>query len=676
MKKNITRIAVVAVLATLLAAPALAADDLRHFSPKGKMPSEYTIEVQRKARENMPFSDKKDFEEAKKGFLAAPAYRKIMTDKGGIAWDLDRWNFLLAGKNFDSIHPSLQRQAILNMSYGLYEVVPGIYQVRGFDLANITFIKGRTGWIIMDTLSVKETARAALDFVNEKLGKRPVTGIIISHSHGDHFGGIRGVVDEKDIKSGKVPVIAPKGFIEEALSEHMFAGNAMLRRKSYTYGDALTPSPFGHVDCSIGKFTAIGETGIIQPTKLISEPIEELTVDGVRMVFQSTPGTEAPVEMNTWFPDFKAFWAAENMIATLHNLYTLRGAKTRDAGAWARYINEALYRFGTEAEVMFVSHSWPRWGNARIQEVMRDQRDMYANLNNQVLHLANQGVTINQIHNVYTPPRSLQQKWYAHGYHGSYEHNSRAVINYYLGYWDANPTTLVPLSPEDSAPLYVEMMGGAKNILAMGKKLIRQGKYRHAAEILNKLVYTEPRNGTAKDLLADAFEQLGYQSESPSLRNSYLTAAKELRDGIGNITLLPSAAPDAVRGTPTSFLFNSLAIQVDSRRAEGMKFKLNLVFPDINQKFIVEMSNATLTHIEGYQAKDADLTVTLTRGDFEEIILGKAKLADLAKSGKAKLDGNPAVLQQLASACEPFDPAFQIMPGTKTNTKTSKTKGR
>lgn len=664
---TIPEMLIVAGLLFILLVPfaARAQEKGQHFDPKGKPPSKYTIEIQQKARATMPFADKQDFAEAKKGFIAAPSYRKIMQDKGGVSWDLDNWKFLLEGKDFDSVHPSLQRQAILNMEYGLYEVTPGIYQVRGFDLANISFVKGKTGWIVLDPLTVKETARAALEFVNEKLGKRPVVAVIFSHSHADHFGGVRGVLTDGDLKSGKVAIIAPKGFLEEAVSENVLAGNAMLRRKTYTYGDTLPTSPFGHVDCSIGKNTAKGDTGILPPTKVIEQPYDELTVDGIRMVFQNTPNTEAPAEMNTWFPDFKAFWGAENMVGTLHNLYTLRGAKTRDPKAWAGYINEALYRFGPEAEVMFTAHTWPRWGNARVQEVMRDERDMYANLNNQVLHLANQGVTINQIHNIYAPPKSLQQKWYTHGYHGSYEHNSRAVINYYLGYWDANPATLAPLSPEESAPLYVQMMGGAKKILIKGKELIKQGKYRHATEILNKLVYAEPQNQAGKNLLADAFEQLGYQAESPSLRNSYLSAAKELRDGIGELAMSQQGPPDFVRGTSTELLLDSLAIQVDSRKAEGMKFKFNLIHPDINEKFVVEMSNATLTHISGYEAKDADLTITLNRHDLEEIMLGKAKLEELAKAGKAKLQGDAGVLKQLASAVEMYDSLFEIMPGTK-----------
>jgi alkyl sulfatase BDS1-like metallo-beta-lactamase superfamily hydrolase len=356
--------------------------------------------------------------------------------------------------------------------------------------------------------------------LEEHVGRRPVVAVVYSHSHADHFGGVRGVVDEADVRAGMVPIIAPVGFLEHAVAENVYAGNAMNRRLFYQYGSLLTRSPFGHVDQAIGKGVAAGTLGLIAPTVMIEDDIEELTVDGVRMVFQNTPGTEAPAEMNTWFPDWKVFWAAENITGTIHNIYTLRGALVRDALEWSRQINKALYLFGREAEVMFASHSWPRWGNARIQEVMRAQRDAYAHLNNGVLHLANRGVTINEIHNAYQVPDSLAQQWAARSYHGSVEHNSRAVINRYLGYWDANPATLIPLSPRDSAPLYVEMMGGAGPILARGRDLIAQGAYLLATEILNKLVYAQPDNVEARQLLADAFEQVGYQQESPSLRNS------------------------------------------------------------------------------------------------------------------------------------------------------------
>lgn len=645
-------------------ATAMAQDSL-HFSDKGKPPSKYTIELQEQQRKFLPFADKQDFEEAKRGFIAAPPYRRILDDKGSVVWDIDNWKFLVTGTDYNSINPSLQRQATLNMQYGLFEVVPGIYQVRGFDLANISFIKGNTGWIVIDPLTTKETSSAALKFVNEKLGERPVVAVIISHSHGDHFGGIRGVVSDEALAAGKVQIIAPKGFVFESISENLFGGNAMTRRKSYTYGDLLPPSPYGHVDASIGKGVASGDVGILPPTKVIDQAFEKMTIDGVRMVFQNTPGSEAPAEMNTWFPDLKAFWAAENMVAGLHNILTLRGAPVRDALAWSNYINEALYRFGDQAEVMFASHSWPRWGKARIQEVMRGERDMYANLNNQVMHLANTGVTINQIHNVYRPPKSLQQLWYARGYHGSYEHNSRAIIQRYFGYWDLNPATLVPLSPEDSAPLYVEMMGGSDKIIAKGRELYDQGKYRYAMEILNKLVYAQPDNQAAKDLLADNYEQLGYQSESPSLRNSYLAGAKELRDGVVPVKAAKAGSPDFVRGTSTELFLNYLAIQMDSRKAEGMKFKINLVTPDNGEKFVIEMSNATLTTIAGYQANDADLTLTIDRRELEDVMIGAARLSDKIAAGKAKMVGNPQVLQQLASTMVKFDNWFEILPGTK-----------
>jgi len=638
----------------------------KHFHPKGKMPSKFTIELQNGLRKTLPFEDKCDFEEAKKGFITAPPYKQIMAEAGNVAWDMGSYEFLLQGKDFDSVHPSLQRQAILNMAYGLYEVVPGkIYQVRGFDLANISFIKGDTGWIIFDPLTCKETARAALDLINEKLGKRPVTAVVYSHSHGDHYGGVRGVVDEADVKSGKVPVIAPVGFMKYAVTENVYAGNAMNRRMFFQYGVLLPRSPFGHVDQSIGKNTAAGNMGLIQPTRIIEEDIEELTVDGVKMVFQNTPGTEAPAEMNTYFPQFKAFWAAENICGTIHNIYTLRGALVRDPLEWSKKVNEALYRFGQEAEVMFASHSWPRWGNARIQEVMRTQRDAYANLNNDVLHLANQGVTINEIHNVYRSPKSLQNQWAARSYHGSEEHNSRAVINRYLGYWDANPATLIPLSPRDSAPLYVEMMGGATKIMAKGKELYDQGKYRHAMEILNKLVYAEPENQAAKDLLADMFEQIGYQKESPSVRNSFLAAAYELRSGMPTGATPKSAGPDTIRAMSTGLWLDFLGIRLDSKKAEDMKFVINLITPDNGEKYVVEMSNSTLTNIKDQQVKKPDLTITINRSDLEKVMAGSATMDEQITNGKANLIGDRKPYDQLKGILVQFTPDFEMMPGTK-----------
>jgi alkyl sulfatase BDS1-like metallo-beta-lactamase superfamily hydrolase len=636
-----------------------------HFHPKGKAPSQYTIELRNGLRATLPFEDRRDFEEARRGFIAAPAFKQIMAEAGNVAWDMGAYDFLLHDQDFDSINPSLQRQAILNMAYGLYEVVPGrIYQVRGFDLANATFVKGDTGWIVFDVLTAKETAAAALKFVNEQLGERPVVAVVYSHSHADHFGGVRGIVDEADVKSGKVPIIAPVGFMREAVAENVYAGNAMTRRLFYQYGVLLPRSPFGHVDQSIGKNVAAGNVGLIAPTRVIEQDIEQLTIDGVQMVFQNTPGTEAPAEMNTWFPQFKAFWAAENITGTIHNIYTLRGALVRDALEWSKKINQALYLYGRDADVMLSSHSWPRFGNERVQEIMRAQRDLYANLNNEVLHLANQGVTINQIHNVYHPPKSLQAQWAAHSYHGSEAHNSRAVINRYLGYWDANPATLIPLSPEDSAPLYVEMMGGAGPILARGRALYDEGKYLYAQEILNKLVYAEPGNQEAKDLLADVFEQIGYQQESPSVRNSFLAGAYELRSGLPRGISPKSSGPDLIRAMSTDLWLDYLGIRLDSAKAEGLHAVINLLTPDTGEEYVVEISNGALTNIKGFRADNADLTIAINRRDLEAVMMGAANIDEQIGRGKATLTGDRTVFDQLRGMLVTFRPDFEIMPGT------------
>ena len=387
-------------------------------------------------------------------------------------------------------------------------------------------------------------------------------------------------------------------------------------------------------------------------------------MDGVKMEFKNTPGAEAPAQIQTWFPASKVFWTGEDITGTFHNIYTLRGALVRDALQWSKYINEALYDYGMRAEVMIASHHWPRWGNERLREVLRGQRDLYANVNNQVLHLANQGVTINQVHNVYETPKGIADSWFARGYHGSPEHNSRAVINRYLGYWDANPATLIPLSPADSATLYVEMMGGAKKIMKKGQALYDEGQYRLAQELLNKLVYAEPGNQPAKDLLADIFEQIGYQQENPGLRNSFLAAAFELRSGIPTGASPKTSGPDVVRAMSTELFLDFLGIRMDSRKAEGMEFTINLVTPDNGEKFVIELSNATLTNIEGPQAEDADLTITIDRKDLEATMMGAKTLMAQIDDGTAKIEGDKGVLEKLASTLVDFELGFEIMPGT------------
>jgi alkyl sulfatase BDS1-like metallo-beta-lactamase superfamily hydrolase len=636
----------------------------QHFHPKGKEPSKHTIEAIKQDAASLPFSDKRDFEESKKGFIAAPEFWTIKADVGNVAWDMERYKFLLEGKEFDSIHPSLQRQSTLNMNYGFYEVMPGVYQVRGFDLANISFVKGETGWIIFDPLTSEETARAALEFVDEQLGKFPVKAVVYSHSHGDHWGGVRGVIDDVDVRSGKVQIIAPRDFMAHAVSENVYAGNAMNRRLFYQYGILLPASPYGHTGQGLGQNVSIGNLTLIAPTHVVEDDMEELTVDGVRMIFQNTPNTEAPANMNTYFPDKKLLWMAENINGCLHNIYTLRGAQVRDALRWSKYINRVIQMWGKEVEVMFASHHWPRWGNERILEVLRGQRDLYANMNNQVLHHANQGVTINQIHNVYETPKSIAQSWFNRGYHGSPEHNSRGVVQRFLGFWDANPATLIPLPPADSAPLYVEMMGGAEKIMKRGQELYDEGKYFLAQEILNKLVQAEPQNQAAKDLLADVFEQIGYQQENPGLRNSFLSGAFELRSGIPQGEQIDSAGPDVVRAMSTELFLDFLGIRMDSRKAEGMEFTINLITPDNGEKFLIELSNATLNNLEGFLAEDPDLSITINRTDLEMVMMGAKSLADQIADDTARVEGNTEILKQLASTLVVFDPRFEVMPGT------------
>ena len=637
-----------------------------HFHPKGKAPSEHTLRVLAEAKKTLPFSDTRDFDEQKKGLIAEMKEMKIMADAGHVAWDKERFNFLNEDTEWDSIHPSLLRQSRLNQNYGLYEVTPGIYQVRGFDLSDISFVRGKTGWIAIDPLISAEVARAAWKFFQEHKGEGlPITAVIYSHSHTDHWGGVRGIVNEADVRTGKVEIIAPRDFMEHTISENVYAGNAMNRRLSFQYGQVLPAAPHGYVGQGLGQGVSAGVVGLIAPTRIVEEDIEYIEVDGVRMVFQNTPGTEAPSEMNTYIPEMKALWMAENVTSTLHNIYTLRGAPVRDPLRWSKYIARALYLFGTEAEVMFASHHWPRWGNKRVQEILRAQRDLYAHKNNQVLHFANQGVTINQIQNVYELSEGLKQQWHTRGYHGSPEHNSRGVIQRFLGFWDCNPTTLIPLSPEDSAPLYVEMMGGAKKILARGQELFVAGKYKLASEIVDKLVHAEPDNRAAKDLLADVFEQLGYQQENPGLRNSFLAGAYELRSGIPQGERAETAGPDVIRAMSTELFLNFLGIRMDSRKAEGMRFTINLITPDNGEKFLIELDNATLTNLEGFLADDPDLTLVINRTDLERTMIGEVELEKQIADGTAKVEGDVGVLKKLASTMVDFEPLFEVLPGTK-----------
>lgn len=637
-----------------------------HFHPQGKAPSVHTKAVLDKARAELPFSDRQDFDEQKRGLIAEMPKKQIMADAGHVAWDKERFDFLNSDEDFESIHPSLQRISRLNQNYGLYEVRPGFYQVRGFDLSDISFVRGETGWIVIDPLISAEPARAALEFFQEHVGEgRPVTAVIYSHSHTDHWGGVRGIVDEADVRAGKVEIIAPRDFMEHTISENVYAGNAMNRRLFFQYGLLLPASPHGFVGQGLGQGVSAGQVGLIAPTRIIEDDVEDIVVDGVRMVFQNTPGTEAPSNMNTYFPETKTLWMAENVTATLHNIYTLRGAPVRNPLRWAKYISHALMLYGQEAEVMFYSHHWPRWGNERIQQVLRDQRDLYANMNNQVLHYVNQGVTINQIHNVYEMPESLQQTWHTRGYHGSPEHNSRGVVQRYIGFWDCNPATLIPHSPEDSAPLYVEMMGGSAAIVGKATQLHEAGEYMMASEILNKLVQAEPQNQPARTLLADVYEQIGYQQENPGLRNSFLSGAFELRSGVPEGDSADTSSPDVIRAMSTELFLNFLGIKMDGRKVAGHQYKINLITPDNGERFLIELSNSTLTNVEGYLHDDPDLSMTINRTDLEAVMAGEKELEAQFADGTATFEGDIKILGVLAAAMTDFDPLFEVLPGTR-----------
>ncbi|SDK25553.1 alkyl/aryl-sulfatase [Aliiruegeria lutimaris] len=635
-----------------------------HFHRKGKLPTKHTRAVLEAARNALPFHDIRDFEECDRGLIARMQDNQIKADAGHDAWDMGKFDFIDAADSYDSIHPSLLRQAKLNQNYGLYEVIPGIYQIRGFDLSQMTFIRGKTGWIVFDVLISAETARAGLKLFREHVGgDLPIAAVVYSHNHVDHWGGIKGIVSEEDVRAGKVEIIAPEGFMDNTVAENVYAGNAMNRRAFFQYGILLPVDPYGFVTQGLGQGTSRGAVTLIAPTRIVSEAYEEFEVDGVPMVFQNTPDTEAPSEMNTWIPSMKALWMAENVTHCLHNIYTLRGAPVRDALKWSKYIAEALCRFGGEAEVMFAAHHWPRWGNARIQEVLRAQRDIYANLHNQVLHHANQGVTINQIHNVYEVPEALQQHWHVRGYHGSPEHNARGVIQRYLGYWDCNPATLIPPSPEDSAPIYVRIMGGAATILPEAEQLYAAGDFQMAIEILNKLVLAEPENQQARDLMADALEQVGYQQENPGLRNSFLAGAFELRSGIPSGAIPKTSSADVMRAMSTELFLNFLGIRLDSTKAAGHRYTMNLRTPDTGEQFIVELENATLTNIKGYQAENADLTLTIPRAALDETLIGAKPLEAQIADGTATFEGDSAILKTLAGMMVDFTPTFEVFPG-------------
>ena len=628
-----------------------------------KEASAKTKEINNSVLKTLPFDNQDDFVDVQRGFIASEQSTVIKDTQGNTVWDLDKYSFLNGDVPApDTVNPSLWRQAKLNLIHGLFKVTDHIYQVRGYDLSNISFVESKKGYIVIDPLVSAEVAKAALELLYKNVGKKPVVAVIYTHSHIDHWGGVKGIVSEEDVKSGKVKIIASQGFMQEAVSENVLAGNAMSRRAMYMYGNLLPKGAKGQVDAGLGKVTSQGTVTIIAPTDIITKTGETRTIDGVKIVFQYTPGTEAPTEMNFYFPQFKALCIAENCTHTLHNLYTLRGAKVRDAYAWSYFLNEAIELFGDKTEVMFASHHWPRWGKDKVLDMLQKQRDLYKYIHDQTLRLANHGYNMTEIAEMLQLPDALAKEFYNRGYYGSLSHDVKAVYQRYLGWFDGNPANLNPLPPQEASKKYVEYMGGSAAVLAKAKIAYDNGEYRWVAEVVKHVVFAEPDNQDARNLQADAFEQLGYQAESGPWRNFYLTGAMELRTGIPAIvSSLKSTSTDVVKAMPINMLLDYISVRLNGPKAAGILFKLNLNLPDIKERYAITLENSVLTYVKDKQMPDADETVTIKRATLNEILIGQAKFKDKVASGEITIVGGKNNFAQLLSLLDTFSPAFKIV---------------
>ena len=610
---------------------------------------------------DLPFNDKADFADAHRGFIAAPATLTIKNAQGNVVWDLESYKKYISEDKAapDSINPSLYRNAQLNMIYGLFKVTDRVYQIRGYDLSNITFIQGDTGWIVFDPLISAETARAALDFANEKLGKRPVVAVVYSHSHVDHYGGVRGLASAEDFKSGKVRVYAPEHFTEHAVSENVIAGNVMSRRAIYMYGALLPRNEFGGVNGGLGQTTSTGTGTLVIPDVEVKKTGEEHIVDGVKMVFQMTPGTEAPAEMNTYFPQFKAMWMAENSTNTMHNILTLRGAQVRDALKWAGYLNETISLYGADTAVKFQSHHWPQWGTEKITEYWKKQRDMYKYTHDQSVNLMNKGYTGEEISETIKLPPELDKFWPNRGYYGTLSHNSRAVYQRYMGWYNGNPANLNNLPPEAAAKKYVEYMGGEAAIIKRAKGDFDKGEYRWTAEALKHVVFANPQSKAGKELLADSLEQLGYQAESGPWRGVYLMGAYELRNGVPAAGGINTATPDTFKAMPPVMLFDYLAVRLNGPKAAGKKIFLNIELPDLNKQYGLAVENAVLNY--GKPLAQVDAKLTLSKTTLDSIQLKEITLEQAIAKGDLKIEGKREAFSEFMGLLDTFPFWFNIV---------------
>ncbi|MEU5870812.1 alkyl sulfatase dimerization domain-containing protein [Glycomyces sp. NPDC047369] len=626
--------------------------------------SAFTAAANAAVAEKLPFEDRQDFEDVARGLIAAASTDPVPRADGAPlpAWSMGAYAFEEADEAPESVNPSLWRQAKLNLVAGLFKVTERIYQLRGMDVSNMTVVEGDTGVIVIDPLVCTETAAAALALYREHRGDKPVTAVIYTHSHVDHYGGVKAVTSEADVASGKVKIFAPEGFLYHAASENVFAGTAMSRRAHFQYGVFLPRSERGHVDIGLGKAVSNGNITLIAPTDLITENGTR-TIDGVEIEFQLTPGTEAPAEMNFLFPQERALCAAENACHNLHNVLTLRGAEVRDTRIWARYMDEAIDLFGDRADVVFASHHWPTWGRERVAEFLADQRDMYQHLHDQTLRLINRGLTPMEIAETLTElPPALERRWYLRGYYGTISHNVRAIYQRYLGFYDGNPAHLNPHEPVEAGRRYVAAVGGADRVLAAGRKAFEEGDYRWTAELVNHLVFAEPENADARALQADALEQLGYQSENGTWRSAYLSAAHELRNGVFKDLPLSVATPDTIKAMSPDLYFDYLGIRLDADHAADLpELRLNWEFTDLGERYAVRVRNATLTYRTGTAHPDPTATLRLEKPTLDAISMGDSDFGTEIDSGGIEFEGDRAAFERLLSALDSFEVMFDIV---------------
>ena len=614
----------------------------------------------------LPFSDVRDFDDASRGFLGTVENARITSPQGRVVWSLEPYGFLSSEEAPPTVDPSLWRQSRLNMHHGLFEVVPGVYQVRGLDIANMTLIEGNTGVIVVDTLTSIEGARTAMELYFRHRGPRPVAAVIFTHTHTDHWGGARGVLDDATLASGEVPIIAPNFFMEHAVSENIIAGPAMLRRAQYQFGPFLAKGERGQVDCGLGKSMAAGSVALLRPTDLIMATGDRRVIDGVEFEFQMAPNSEAPAEMHFFIPRYKLLNLAENCTHNFHNLLPFRGADVRDALAWSKYLGEALKMWGDKADAMCGQHHWPVWGAARIDTMIRQQRDLYKFAHDQTIRLMNHGLTATEIAEAIRLPKSLDGAWHARGYYGHIRHNVKAIYQKYLGWYDANPVNLDPLPPVESGKKYVEYMGGAEAILARAAKDFVKGEFRFVAQAVSHLVFAEPDNRAARELLADTFEQLGYAAESSTWRNAYLFGAQELRQGMPKAPPRAAMPRETLAALRTEQLWDVLGVRLNGPRAEGKRIVLNWNFTDTNESFVLNLENCALTYVAGAQAADADAGFTLARGTLDEVIAKLTTFPEAVAEGKIKVSGNPMRLAELMSLMDEFPRMFEIVEPKRT----------